>query len=495
MDRLACIDLPAFPLQLLLQDHPDWRDLPAAVVAEDKPQARLLWVNERARRAGILPGQRYAAALSLALDLRAGVVAASAIARGVARAADLLRRHTPEVEPARGEPGTFWLGAAGFERLYGSPAAWAAAVQEEVRRAGFTAHLAVGRTRFGSYALAKSGCGLRILDDPEEERRAACGVPLDRLGLDPELREALDPLGVRTVGDFLRLPPGGLLARFGAEAHRLRRLAAGDGWAPLRPVHPREPCERRIEVDPPDADAARLLFLAKRLLDSLLLALHARGEAAQALTLHLVPERGAARIQRVSPAAPTLDGLQLARLLRLRLDALRLEEPVAELALVAEAVPAAAEQLRLLAPEPRRDPAVRARALARLRAALGEGAVVQARLLDAHLPEARFEWQPVGPCGVREAGGGTPPPERPLVRRLYREPLPLPLRPRRGAWLPAGAEAGPATGFRGPYRFEGGWWQQAEQRDYYLVTLAGGDVLWVFRDARRRRWFLQGRVE
>ncbi|MFB3820091.1 MAG: DNA polymerase Y family protein, partial [Candidatus Methylomirabilales bacterium] len=71
MDRLACIDLPAFPLQLLLQDHPEWRGLPAAVVAEDKPQAALLWVNEHARRAGILPGQRYAAALSLALDLRA----------------------------------------------------------------------------------------------------------------------------------------------------------------------------------------------------------------------------------------------------------------------------------------------------------------------------------------------------------------------------------------------------------------------------------------
>jgi protein ImuB len=553
VDRLACIDLPAFPLQLLLQDHPEWRDAPAAVVAEDKPQAALLWVNERARRAGILPGQRYAAALSLALDLRADTVAESAIARGVDALANLLRRHTPGVEPAPDEPGVFWLSASGFDRLYGSPAGWAAAVQEEVGRAGFTAHLAVGFTRFGSYAAAKAGGGRRLLASPEEERRTARAVPLDRLGLDPAFREALDPLGVKTVGDFLRLPAGGLLARFGPEAHRLHRLAAGDLWAPLRPVHPEEPRERRTEVDPPDADADRLLFLGKRLLDPLLAALHARGEAVQTLALRLTPERGEARTERVSPAAPTLDGLQLARLLRLKLESLRLDKPVADMALVAEVVPAAAEQLRLTAPEPRRDPAVRARALARLRAALGEDAVAQARLLDAHLPEARLEWQPVEQCGMRDAecgmndqpragvdqeledggkqhrrkgreaqgrsGKKTLSPEtpkrrvessaiphsafriphsaRPLVRRIYRKPVPLPAQPRQGlgGWLPVGAEAGRVTGLRGPYRFSGGWWQQEEQREYYFVMLAGGDVLWVFRDPRRRRWFLQGRLE
>jgi protein ImuB len=364
-------------------------------------------------------------------------------------------------------------------------------------------------------------------------------VPLDRLGLEPALREALDPLGVKTVGDFLRLPGGGLLARFGPEAHRLHRLAAGDLWAPLRPVHPEEPRERRTEVEPPDADAERLLFLGKRLLDSLLPALHARGEAVQALALRLAPDRGEPRIERVSPAAPTLDGLQLARLLRLKLESLRLDTPVADMALVAEVVPVTAEQLRLTAPEPRRDPSVRARALARLRAALGEGAVTRARLLDAHLPGARFEWQPVEHCGLRIADCGLKDPEprrqptstqgnstdrktqasrseqmqrrasatirnpqsairnRALVRRLYREPRPLPARPRQGlgGWLPCGAEAGPATGLRGPYRFSGGWWQQEEEREYYFVTLAGGDVLWVFRDPRRRRWFLQGRVE
>src|SRR5688500_11565108 len=73
-DRLACVDLPAFPLQLLLKRHPEWSAYPAAVVAEDKPQGLILQVNENARRFGVLPGLRYAAGFSLARGLRAGEV-------------------------------------------------------------------------------------------------------------------------------------------------------------------------------------------------------------------------------------------------------------------------------------------------------------------------------------------------------------------------------------------------------------------------------------
>ena len=61
MDQTACIDLPAFPLQLLLRKHPDWRLHPAAVVEADTPQGTILWINEKARVAGIRTGMRYAA--------------------------------------------------------------------------------------------------------------------------------------------------------------------------------------------------------------------------------------------------------------------------------------------------------------------------------------------------------------------------------------------------------------------------------------------------
>ena len=36
MDRLACVDVPALPLQLLFAREPGWRGRPAVVVEEDK---------------------------------------------------------------------------------------------------------------------------------------------------------------------------------------------------------------------------------------------------------------------------------------------------------------------------------------------------------------------------------------------------------------------------------------------------------------------------
>src|SRR5258705_12836102 len=99
-DRLSCVDLPAFPLQLLLRRNPEWADHPAAVVAEDKPQGLLLWVNEKARQQGVLPGLRYAAAFSLATGLRAGVVAPAESKKAVNSLTHSLRRFTPEVEPS-----------------------------------------------------------------------------------------------------------------------------------------------------------------------------------------------------------------------------------------------------------------------------------------------------------------------------------------------------------------------------------------------------------
>jgi len=149
--RIACVDLPAWPLQLLLRRHPDWRHGPAAVVAEDSPQAPLLWVNNAARRRGILPGLRYAAALSLAHDLSAGTVATGDITRAGKRLHRHFLRYSPRVEAAAHDPGVFWLDARGLERLFGSLSSWAERLHRSLVRTGLVASVAVGCTRFGSY--------------------------------------------------------------------------------------------------------------------------------------------------------------------------------------------------------------------------------------------------------------------------------------------------------------------------------------------------------
>ena len=90
MDRMACIDLPFFPIQVLLRRYPDWHNLPVAVVDYDKPQGTILWLNEHAKALRVRPGMRYAAGLSLARDLRAAAVPSPEIDKAVAMVEDWL---------------------------------------------------------------------------------------------------------------------------------------------------------------------------------------------------------------------------------------------------------------------------------------------------------------------------------------------------------------------------------------------------------------------
>ena len=562
MDRMACVELPAFPLQLLLQRRPDWAGRPVAVVDRDKPQGVILWVNEHARACRIRTGMRYGAGLSLARTLHAGEVPPAEVDRGVAALADRLRRFSPDVEPSRDEPGIFWLNASGLSHLYVSPRRWGDAVVDAVQACGFRASISVGFTRFGTYAIARtatatlvgtagtgaagteramSGTGrptgtagadaavargrpVMVLRDAAAERVLAGDAPLDRLGLDPALRDSLQKLGIETVRAFLRLPPAGIRRRFGPDAERLHRLAAGDLWVPLQPLRVRDPLVVRHDFDDPETDVSRLLFAVKRLLNRLLATIAARSEMLGALTLHLRLDRAGTESEQIRPAAPTLDAAQLLGLIRLRLESLALGAGVVELRVTARAVRTAAAQQGLFVERPPRDLAAANRALARVRAEFGDDVVVRARLVEAHLPEAQFTWEPLESAprpapAPRPAAGDVawkliapamasepaPAPRpaagdvacRPLIRRIYARPIPLPPRPRHepDGWLLRGGETGHVEDLAGPYLISGGWWRSAVHREYYFARMRDGDLLWIYYDRPRRRWCWQGRVE
>lgn len=498
MDRLACVDLPAFPLQLLCKRHPEWRGLPVAVVSEDKPNGVIGWVNEKARAARILPGQRYAQALSLSADLRAGVIDEHEIADGVAAMCERLRAFSPIIEPYAEQPGVFWLDASGLERLYGSLWRWARAVDQELREQGFHASMVVGFTRFGTYAVARARRGsVSFFDDEPAERAAARDVRLELLDVSPRLRDSLGRLGVTTVGELVRLPAAGLAKRFGKAAHQLHALAAGERWDPLRPAPPPDPAVEHILFDDPEADSERLLFAMKSAVDALLAKLAGRGRALSVLILDLALDRAAPRRDVIRPAEPTLDARTLLRLVHLRLESQPTGAGVRELTLSVEDVAATREQLQLFAQKPRRDLRAANEALARLRAELGNDAVVKATVRDGHLPEARYAWEPLGEVSL-PSPGPRPAEDRPLVRRVNLRPVMLPPKEHRyrdDGWMLGSAEQGPVVSVIGPYVVSGGWWMSEVHREYHFAETRRGDCLWVYYDRRRRRWFVQGLVE
>lgn len=495
------------PLQLLLLDHPSWRALPVAVVEADRPQAKLLWVNEPARRLRVLPGMRFAAARSLASELRAAVITSDRIEQAIAELFGVLLNFSPRIEPQGGpeggpQPGTFWVDPTGMSLLWGDLGAWAMAMQRALTEAGYSATVVVGFHRFRTHAIAcaqPDGTRARawVIADRRREARMAASVPLDRLAISPRLRDELAGLGIRTLGEFMALPAAELRVRFGVEAQRLHARGSDDDWAPMQARALVDPIRTRVELEPPEGDVARLLFRIKPVLERLLGQLADRGMAMSALHLRLALDHAGAHEQRLEPAAPTLDTMQVLDLLRLRIDALSLPAAVEEFELELEGRRTDPHQIAMFRAQVRRDLEAGNRALAQLRAAFGPEAVTHAQLRAAHLPEARFTWLPTAELQFPQASGmqieGELPPR---IRRLLHRPEKLAPRERRepDGWVPD-PRFGPVEALQGPYRASGGWWVREVERNYYFAQTRSGTVLWLFFDRPRRRWFLQGWLE
>ncbi len=498
--RVTCVLVPALPLQLVLRAHPEWQDDPVVVVEDDRPLAPILWSNRVARAHRIVPGMRFAQARALSARLHAEVVKEPLLESAVDELLALLLPCSPRIEPMLVQPGLFWIDPEGLTGLFGDYERWARMVHARLTEARLIAAVVVGFARGPLWALASTRSGTLVVKDAVEEQRLCGRVPLDRLGLAPALVSELSLLGVERVGSLLALPSAQLRTRYGAEAARVHEFLSGKSWAPLMPRVPEPPLVLELEVEPPDDDLARLSFGFKAVLQRAIAKLRAEQHAITALSVELSLERGGKRSERVEAAAPTLDAVQLVELIRLRLASFTLGGKVAYVRLELEHVRVHARQLALAHDDgaahgkKKRDFEAAGRAIARLRASFGAEAVTRARLREAHLPEASFCFEPVAELTPPRAL--LPPADPPLVRRLYRKPVPLDSPPKHEPerWL---GTHGAVRAMYGPYRVAGGWWSPrgARERDYCFVETQTGELLWLYYDRARRRWLMQGAVE
>lgn len=484
--RIACVDVPALPLQLLARAHPEWADAPLAVVEADDPQARILFVDAEAAAHRVRVGMRYATALQVSRHLRAAPVPEDRLERARRELLVALQARTPRVEPDATLPGVYWLDPRGMRSLFGPLEAWADHVHGALTALELVGAVVVGFGRLPAWAIARGTRGARVLASAAEEAELAGRTPLARLEIDPDLTEALAALGITRLEGLLRLPRGEVGLRFGPEARELHARLADAFRPPMQPAGFEEPIRIEAELDPPDDDATRLLFCIKGAAHALMGELRARALALRALELRFVLERAPARIERIEPARASRDEGALIELVRLRLGRLSFDARVERVELTAEPARLDGAQLALFAGR-RRDPGAASRGIARLRAAFGDDAVTRARLRDAWLPENTFAFEPTADVAAPDP---SPPDEGVLVRRL----LPCPVR------LDVDRDGRPRTQpplrrLTGPYRLQGGWWVREAARDYFFGEREDGALLWLFRDRARGGWFVHGQVD
>jgi protein ImuB len=476
---MACIDIPEFLFQWMVVQQPDWARQPMALVKDERPTALLQEVNGRAMEVGLRRGMRFGEALSQIPYLRARSLSPALKNQITLEMIEKLRAFSPQIEACPHNSGVFYLGLNGLEQLFPCFLEWRSQLLQSLESSGYQGQCVIGFSHFGSLAVARHDQPVLLLETPQQEDQLAQEVALWRLGVPVKLTNSLSMLGVTSLGDFLKLTSESLLERFGREAYDLHRRAKKVHWDPLQNVAEPTVWEATLGLDYAEPDRTRILHLCEKLLHGLLVQLSRQKRAVQRLHFAFQLQNGDLTRHSLGLSEPSLDQARLLDLLRLRLESTPLEEGVTDLELQLEEAESPPEQLELFDQTSRREVQAANRALDRVRAELGPGAVVRACLTEGHLPAASFRWEPLD----KLRGRPTPPNiSNKLLRRFQAVPQPL-TAPKADQILD------------GPYRLSGGWWVREIERDYYYLLTPKGEIHWAFQDQRRGLWFQEGIVD
>jgi protein ImuB len=495
--------VPQLPLAALRSSA---RAMPLVVIDPEDHNRCIVDADPEAQAAGVRPGMTLGAALAAAPGI-------DAQPRNVAREQELMQHlasvaagFTPLVSLEA--PDGLLLEVKPSIRLFGG-------LRELCRRlrAACLAHPALVQTRLqprftlaptALAALAAARAGARcFITDPRQLPARLKPLPLEVLRWPEEENARLAAMGVRTLGELMRLPRAGFAKRFGpTQLADLDRLL-GRRAEPRRRLARHERYRGELDLDHEIENHERILQALAPLLAELEGFLRARQRGITALQCRFHHYRAAPTACTLRLAAPEANAERFTSLLRERLASVVLPEPVRRCELRSGALTA-----RDIGSRPLWSPGERGHASAgempalveHLRARLGMNAVYGLRHVPEHRPENAWRAKKGTDLFIDDVRSGTGTVSStinksvPIRRPLWLLQAPQPLDARRGRPLHHGALELVA----GPERIESGWWDGADvARDYYVARDAHGVRLWIYRECQgectgAREWFLQG---
>jgi len=413
------------------------------------------------------------------------------------------QRFTPRVSLV--PPDGLVLEVAGSLHLFNGVEGLSRALAGECASLGLKSMVALAPTPLAALVAARIGKPF-VVTEPTRLVGQLMPLPLAALRWSEETLERLARMGVRTIGQALRLPRAGFARRFGTDS--LATLDRLTGRSPdLRDrFRVRERFRRRRELNYELESHDAILAALAPLLTELGKFLEARQCGVMKLECLLRHRHAEPTSCVLGFAAPLADVRRITELLGERLSALTLPEPVRACELRSSSL-----VVRVFSSNSVWQPgehggnaggAEAVELIERLRARLGPEAVYGLQVLPGHRPENAWSVKdPVAVTGARatterrpgESSAGTRSTVGPRYARsrpLWLLPQPKQLSERDG--LPR--RRGPLRLLSEPERIETGWWDGGDiARDYYTAVDLQGVRLWIFRErASPHRWFLHG---
>jgi protein ImuB len=360
--------------------------------------------------------------------------------------------------------------------------------QSDCRTLGIESATALAPTPLAALVAARMGDPFVVTNKAQLVSRLTA-MPLAPLRWPENVVERLSRMGVRTIGQTLRLPRAGFARRFGPEhLAELDRLIGRN--ADLRHhFQPRERFRRRRELTYEMENNDTILAALAPMLADLGRFLELRQAGITELECRLRHRHAPPSVCVLRLTAPQANVARLTELLGERLNALVLPEPVRSCEL-RSGLPV----LRELSSNPLWQPgeyggsaagSESSQLVERLRSRLGYESVYGLQVLQGHRPERAW-----ASCEPQNAGTATTVPWAAFRRPVWLLPTPEPLEEIEG--VPR--RRGTLRFFGDVERIETGWWDGGEiGRDYYTVFDLHGVQLWIYRErADPHRWFLHG---
>ncbi|HET9102823.1 MAG TPA: hypothetical protein VFN55_05665 [Solirubrobacteraceae bacterium] len=387
---IACVLFPRLALTTAVGDRSELMQTPTALAPEPGGVQQVGEVSPAAEAYGIHPGMRLGEALARCPQLTLVPPDPAGVADWWERLIVRVESIGAAVEPER--PGLACFEVRGLLRLYGGVDGVLAATRRALR---VPVRLGVAPSRFAAVAAATRSRARRaeIVPGGRDEARAYLApMPVALLRARPALAglpDALERLGVNSLGELAALPAPALADRFGRLGVIAHELAGGGDSA----LSPRIAGERLSEVlELPEATAGTQLERGLGLLiDRLLARRERRGRTLRAVVLSagLVESGGTWRETMVFREALS-DALRMRLALVPRLG--QIPAPAETLRLAVDRFGPPACDQRVLLDDPAATRATRLReAIRQARVAAGPEAALRVLAIDpdSRLPERR----------------------------------------------------------------------------------------------------------
>jgi protein ImuB len=405
------------------------------------------------------------------------------------------RGFSPHIET--NPPDTVVFDARGLESLYGPVESLAAEIE---RRVGVPASIAIAPNPDAALHAARGRRGVTVIARGREAEVLA-PLPVNLLEGSAETAESLHLWGIRTVGEFAKLPPLGVAARLGDEGVELWRLARGEGSRQLRPLAAALEFEEEMEFEYPVELLEPLSFVLARLLNEVCARLGARSLATNEIRLWLTLENAPEHEALLRLPVPMLDAKAFLKMLQLELNGRPPAAPVLKARLAAEPVKPRRTQHGLFTPASP-EPEKLELTVARVRHLVGDGQVGTPELRDTHRPDSFLmrAFAPRMAAGRGQVAEADAPVAARLCLRRFRPPRVAQVivvngRPVRVTSPSVNGRAvnGRVVMAKGPWRTSGDWWTpEAWNRDEWDVAVESGALYRLFQELDSGRWFVEG---